>query len=155
MNDEAKRGLTLIAKTLQNLANGVTFGKKEMFMEPMNEFIESHTEECLQYFEAVSFPKQTRHTKQLNNHSLEVYEKREHLEGILDIACIEWTTIEQKCEGKEWIEDLRSVINIHKQRQKKSKSSSSLRRTNSTMRGTNNTMRGTDNTLRRSTEKTD
>jgi Ras GTPase-activating protein 1 len=33
------RDLTLIAKILQNLANLVVFGKKEVYMEPCNEWI--------------------------------------------------------------------------------------------------------------------
>ncbi len=33
------RGLVLLSKTIQNLANGVMFGLKEEFMMPLNEFI--------------------------------------------------------------------------------------------------------------------
>lgn len=33
---ESHRGLVLIAKTLQNLANGVKFGVKEAHMDPLN-----------------------------------------------------------------------------------------------------------------------
>jgi hypothetical protein len=34
-----RRALTLISKVMQNLSNGVQFGKKEPFMEPMNAFV--------------------------------------------------------------------------------------------------------------------
>ena len=37
-----RRGLVLITKTLQNLANKVTFGHKETYMEPMNKFINAN-----------------------------------------------------------------------------------------------------------------
>lgn len=37
----AQRTLTLIAKSLQGLANMTTFGAKEPWMEPMNEFLQS------------------------------------------------------------------------------------------------------------------
>lgn len=35
----AQRTLTLVAKSLQGLANMTTFGVKEPWMEPMNEFL--------------------------------------------------------------------------------------------------------------------
>jgi len=35
---DSHRGLVLVAKVLQNLANGVDF-KKEPFMEPLNSFL--------------------------------------------------------------------------------------------------------------------
>lgn len=53
-NSQARRGLTLIAKTLQNLANGVNFGKKEPFMEIMNQFIQAYSSDCMKYFSNVS-----------------------------------------------------------------------------------------------------
>jgi len=36
---EMRRGLTLIAKIIQNLANNVLFGAKEPYMFPLNEFL--------------------------------------------------------------------------------------------------------------------
>lgn len=50
-NDTARRTLVLVAKVLQNLANGVMFGGKEEFMIPMNKFIEGNTENLRDYFE--------------------------------------------------------------------------------------------------------
>lgn len=122
MGDSAKRGLTLIAKTLQNLANGVTFGKKESFMEPMNEFIETHTDECFQYFEQVSIPKATRHTRQLNNAKLTIPEKRSHLESLLEMISKEWVIFEQKTESKEWFPDLKNAVQSYKQKYRNSTS---------------------------------
>ena len=40
--DRLQRQLVLLGKVLQNLANGVLFGKKEPFMLPMNEFISNN-----------------------------------------------------------------------------------------------------------------
>ena len=37
---EVQRALTLVAKTVQNLANNIKFGKKEEYMIVMNDFIE-------------------------------------------------------------------------------------------------------------------
>lgn len=39
MKPENRRILVLVAKVLQNLANGVEFLQKEVYMQPMNSFI--------------------------------------------------------------------------------------------------------------------
>jgi len=39
LNDTHRRTLLLVSKTLQTLANGVLFGRKEGYMAPMNEFL--------------------------------------------------------------------------------------------------------------------
>jgi GTPase-activator protein for Ras-like GTPase/C2 domain/PH domain len=41
-SEHASRTLTLVAKTIQNLANLVEFGEKESFMLPLNQFIVAH-----------------------------------------------------------------------------------------------------------------
>jgi hypothetical protein len=46
--------LTLIAKTLQNLANLVTFGQKEPFMADMNPFIEQRIPDMRRFLERAS-----------------------------------------------------------------------------------------------------
>ncbi|KNC51370.1 uncharacterized protein AMSG_07386 [Thecamonas trahens ATCC 50062] len=48
------RSLTLVAKTLQNLANLMTFGPKEPYMAPMNELIEGRMDEMRQFLNAVA-----------------------------------------------------------------------------------------------------
>eukprot|EP01086_Lenisia_limosa_P012871 TRINITY_DN41506_c0_g1_i1.p1 TRINITY_DN41506_c0_g1~~TRINITY_DN41506_c0_g1_i1.p1 ORF type:complete len:768 (+),score=205.85 TRINITY_DN41506_c0_g1_i1:155-2458(+) len=56
-NEVQSRNLTLIAKTVQNLANLVEFGQKESFMAPMNELILSRKEdmkECLNKFSSMA-----------------------------------------------------------------------------------------------------
>ncbi len=40
LSPEATRRLTLIAKVLQNVSNGVLFSAKEEFMVPLNPFLE-------------------------------------------------------------------------------------------------------------------
>jgi len=50
----AQRGLTLIAKTLQNVANNVTFGNKEEFMIWLNPFITSNFSACQDYFDEMA-----------------------------------------------------------------------------------------------------
>eukprot|EP01094_Clydonella_sp_ATCC50884_P029053 TRINITY_DN894_c0_g1_i1.p1 TRINITY_DN894_c0_g1~~TRINITY_DN894_c0_g1_i1.p1 ORF type:complete len:1012 (+),score=384.73 TRINITY_DN894_c0_g1_i1:52-3087(+) len=42
LNANGRRGLLLISKVVQNLANGVEFGNKEEFMKCMNDFVVAH-----------------------------------------------------------------------------------------------------------------
>ncbi|KAI9692723.1 MAG: hypothetical protein M1820_009428 [Bogoriella megaspora] len=49
----ARRTLTLIAKALQGLANMTTFGSKETWMEPMNQFLSGHREEFKSFIDQV------------------------------------------------------------------------------------------------------
>ena len=43
-NGYAKRKLTLVSKIIQNIANGVEFGKKERYMAPANDFVLNNLE---------------------------------------------------------------------------------------------------------------
>lgn len=52
--EHTARTLTLIAKTLQNLANLVEFGAKEPFMIDMNEFIDGNRERMKQCISIIS-----------------------------------------------------------------------------------------------------
>jgi len=46
LDQDARRALILISKSLQNLANGIQFGAKESYMNDMNKFISDNLEEC-------------------------------------------------------------------------------------------------------------
>jgi len=46
---EAQRGLMLVAKTLQTMANQLRFGEKEAYMKPMNNFIEENQPRLEEY----------------------------------------------------------------------------------------------------------
>jgi len=50
----AKRQLIMIAKVLQNLANGVKFGQKEAFMLPLNGFIDANEASLRRFLENIS-----------------------------------------------------------------------------------------------------
>ncbi|KAF8252597.1 hypothetical protein K440DRAFT_644779 [Wilcoxina mikolae CBS 423.85] len=50
----AQRTLTLIAKSLQGLANMTTFGVKEPWMSPMNEFLAEHKDELKDFVDSVT-----------------------------------------------------------------------------------------------------
>lgn len=49
----AQRTLTLIAKSLQGLANMASFGSKEPWMEPMNQFLTSSRQEFKQFIDNI------------------------------------------------------------------------------------------------------
>jgi GTPase-activator protein for Ras-like GTPase/Divergent CRAL/TRIO domain/Cell morphogenesis C-terminal len=53
LSRDLRRGLVLVTKTLQNLANKVKF-VKEPYMFPMNPFIDAHLDEVLQLYDRLS-----------------------------------------------------------------------------------------------------
>lgn len=53
-SEQAQKGLTNIAKTLQNVANNVTFGNKEEHMGWLNDFVSQNFLACQDYFDDVS-----------------------------------------------------------------------------------------------------
>ncbi|CAR29230.1 ZYRO0G03762p [Zygosaccharomyces rouxii] len=57
LDETSQRNLTLICKVLLNLSNITYFGNKEPFMILMNEFIESHKSELLDYIDKVTLKK--------------------------------------------------------------------------------------------------
>jgi hypothetical protein len=44
----------LLSKVLQSIANGVLPGKKEAYMESMNDFISTHIKDAVTFFEKIS-----------------------------------------------------------------------------------------------------
>eukprot|EP01125_Pyxidicula_operculata_P009385 TRINITY_DN308_c1_g1_i1.p1 TRINITY_DN308_c1_g1~~TRINITY_DN308_c1_g1_i1.p1 ORF type:complete len:590 (+),score=125.67 TRINITY_DN308_c1_g1_i1:28-1797(+) len=50
----ARRALVLISKCIQNLANGLKFGSKESYMNPMNTFIENNLERVQKFLDSVA-----------------------------------------------------------------------------------------------------
>lgn len=62
---EMRRGLLLIAKVIQNLANNVLFGAKEPYMFPLNEFLAQHIYRVTTFLREISvrlhvlFPSET------------------------------------------------------------------------------------------------
>ncbi|KAK4702288.1 hypothetical protein P7C70_g3933, partial [Phenoliferia sp. Uapishka_3] len=58
-DSKAQRSLTLIAKTLQGLANFSTFGQKEPWMFPMNGFVQDHTSAFVDFIDNISTPSPT------------------------------------------------------------------------------------------------
>ena len=55
---EMRRGLLLIAKVIQNLANNVLFGAKESFMCPLNHFLTQNIYRVTTFLREISTPSQ-------------------------------------------------------------------------------------------------
>lgn len=53
-DERAGRNLTLVAKTLQTLANFTHFQGKESFMEFLNDFIDKEQEKCRTFLRTIS-----------------------------------------------------------------------------------------------------
>lgn len=53
LTKENRRALILISKSLQNLSNGIKFGIKEPFMNPMNVFIERNISSLHSFFDSI------------------------------------------------------------------------------------------------------
>ena len=53
---DLRRGLTLVAKIIQNLANNVLFGTKESFMLPLNDFLAENVFKVFSFLREVSAP---------------------------------------------------------------------------------------------------
>ncbi|KAI9744970.1 MAG: Ras GTPase activating protein ira2, partial [Claussenomyces sp. TS43310] len=53
---EIRRGLLLIAKVVQNLANNVLFGAKESYMFPLNDFLTQHIYRVTTFLREISVP---------------------------------------------------------------------------------------------------
>eukprot|EP01080_Neovahlkampfia_damariscottae_P009351 gene9351-1438_t len=53
-SSQALRCLTLITKCLQNVANGVTFGKKEKGLDVLNSFVEKHVILAREFFDDIA-----------------------------------------------------------------------------------------------------
>lgn len=53
LDSKSRRPLILICKGLQNLANGIKFGSKEVFMDEMNNFIADNTTSTHAFFDAL------------------------------------------------------------------------------------------------------
>lgn len=51
---EMRRGLLLIAKVIQNLANNVLFGAKEPYMYPLNDFLAQNIYRVTQFLREIS-----------------------------------------------------------------------------------------------------
>lgn len=67
-NEKAARNLTLVAKTLQTLANFTRFQGKENFMEFMNDFLEREAASMKSFLKIISVSLNFNH-----NHKLIIY----------------------------------------------------------------------------------
>jgi len=54
LDQDTRRALILISKSLQNLANGINFGAKEAYMSDMNKFISENLEDCRNFLDQLA-----------------------------------------------------------------------------------------------------
>lgn len=54
ISEKARRGLVLISKIVQNIGNGVEFGKKESYMIPLNDVISNNIPRVNQLFDQIA-----------------------------------------------------------------------------------------------------
>jgi len=69
---EAQRHLTLVTKTIQNIANGMRFGKKEAYMEPMNVLVDEQIDNVNNFFKAIIAKKPTEQTWDLSAVAMDI-----------------------------------------------------------------------------------
>ena len=97
-NEKASRTLTLIAKTIQNLANLVEFGEKESYMLPLNATISHRIPDMQAFLEAIS---QTSDSFEFSMHDCSDSEPiwlEKELATIHHIISDNFSTIEQHCD---------------------------------------------------------
>ncbi|KNC82675.1 hypothetical protein SARC_05052 [Sphaeroforma arctica JP610] len=59
-DERVSRTLKLISKTIQNIANGVEFAEKEMYMRPLNALIKLHIPFVRRYIDRIALPPENR-----------------------------------------------------------------------------------------------
>ncbi|CCH59381.1 hypothetical protein TBLA_0B05530 [Henningerozyma blattae CBS 6284] len=77
LTDRPRRTLTLISKLLLNLSNQTTFGNKEPWLICMNEFINDHKDEFIDYVEKITEKKLDFTPKKLKLYSIKGRQKLE------------------------------------------------------------------------------
>jgi len=109
-NPAAQRGLTLIAKTLQNVANNVTFGKKEDYFVFLNTFISDNFSACQDYFDAISQLPQGGVKASKGPGSVNPKVKEQALQSIVKHLRIIYPKLEEKYVDKEFMKKLRLTL---------------------------------------------
>ncbi|KAF8773117.1 Ras GTPase-activating protein raskol like protein [Argiope bruennichi] len=83
---KSARNLTLVAKTIQTLANFTRFGGKESFMEFMNGFVEKEWSTMKAFLRQISSLKQTLDYFKFQSPPAKEFNKRNEFEGYIDIG---------------------------------------------------------------------
>ncbi|CAL1287205.1 unnamed protein product [Larinioides sclopetarius] len=83
---KSARNLTLVAKTIQTLANFTRFGGKESFMEFMNGFVEKEWSTMKAFLRQISSLKQTLDYFKFQSLPAKEFNKRNEFEGYIDIG---------------------------------------------------------------------
>lgn len=113
-DEQASRFLMLITKTLQNVANGVTFGQKEKAMNPLNKFINEKLPEIRNFLDEVAtLPENGDETIIVINCSQD--EKKLDWESVYRYLFKSFDDVKKKIDetksGSHYLSQLDSIIN--------------------------------------------
>jgi len=109
-NERVARCLTLVAKTLQNLANFTRFGTKESYMEILNEFVEREIPNMKNFLQSISYePLVTSENENESKSSLNIDLARE-LSIIYNLLKDELAKITDE-KQKDELQDLVVILN--------------------------------------------
>jgi len=97
----AQRGLVLIAKVLQNVANNMTFGSSEPYLEWMNDFISTNFLACQDYFDDITLIPKTL-MESSKPAQVDPEEKRKALLALLDTCKAMENQIKTKYQTEEF-----------------------------------------------------
>jgi len=106
-SEQAQRALVLVAKVLQNIANNVTFGSKETFLEFMNPFITANVLACQDYFDQIA---RLDEKKQISVAKVSLETKNKSLEAVYKQTKNVFPKIKEKCAEKSWFKELQILM---------------------------------------------
>eukprot|EP01114_Cavostelium_apophysatum_P000064 TRINITY_DN1006_c0_g1_i2.p1 TRINITY_DN1006_c0_g1~~TRINITY_DN1006_c0_g1_i2.p1 ORF type:complete len:874 (+),score=176.01 TRINITY_DN1006_c0_g1_i2:359-2980(+) len=122
-NEYAQRALVLIAKALQNVANNVTFDKKEQYMTCLNEFVSQNFASCQDFFdEMATIPPNATPAPEV---IISAEEKRAALNLLQQQLARTNIKMKEKYEKKEWFGRLQVVLEEFEKAEKEGKEDAS------------------------------
>jgi len=105
-DEKSQRGLTLIAKALQNVANNVTFGNKVAYLDWLNAWVTEYFSACQDYFDEMArLPK----TSKVSS-AVEPQDKMSALNDMYLLLVPMFSKIQEQCQTKPFFERLQIIM---------------------------------------------